>query len=65
MANSYEPKTNTEAKASIQAHLDRIVDDFSNSLRICNEAAESLMAGSERKHNEAKRLKMKPTRSDL
>lgn len=65
MANSHEPKTNTEARASIQAHLDRIVDDFSNSLRMCNKAVESLMAGSEQKYNQANTWKVKPTRSDL
>lgn len=65
MANSYEPKTNTEARASIQAHLDKIVDDFSKSLRMCNEAAEFLLAGSEQKRNEVKTLKLKPTRPNL
>ena len=65
MANSYEPKTNAEARASIQAHLDRIVDDFSKSLRMCNEAAEFLLAGSEQKRNEVETLKLKQTRFDL
>jgi hypothetical protein len=46
MASIYEPRTDAEAKATIQAELDKIMERFSNSLSRCHEAAEFLMSGS-------------------
>jgi len=65
MANIHEPKTNTEAKATIQAELDKIMEDFSRSISRCHETAEFLMSGSERQHNGAKKLKLRTGCSDL
>jgi hypothetical protein len=65
MANTYGPKTNVEVKATIQAEFDRIVEDFSKSLRRCRKAAEFLMSGSERQYNVAKKLNLRPGCSDL
>ena len=65
MANTYGPKTNVEVKATIQAVLDKIMEDFSNSLSRCHEAAKFLMSGSERQYNGAKKLKLRPGCSDL
>lgn len=49
----FRPKTVVEAKSTIQAELDRIADEFSESLRTCRHAAEFLMNGPERPCNEA------------
>jgi hypothetical protein len=65
MANTYGTKTNVEVKATIQAVLDKIMVDFSNSLSRCHEAAEFLMSGSERQYNGAKKLELRPGGSDL
>jgi hypothetical protein len=65
MTNTHESKTNVEAKATIQAELDKIMEDFSKSISKCHETAEFLMSGSERQHNGAKKLKLRPGCSDL
>jgi hypothetical protein len=65
MTNTHESKTNVEAKATIQAELDKIMEDFSRSISRCHETAEFLMSGSERQHNGATKLKLRPGCSDL
>jgi hypothetical protein len=65
MVNTYGPGTVGEAKATIQAELDRIAKDFSKSLRECREAAGFLMIGSQRQCGEAKKPKAKPGCFDL
>ncbi len=65
MANVYEPRTNADAKATIEAELDKIMEDFSNSINRCQEAAEVLMSGSDWPCNRATKLKLKLGRSDL
>jgi hypothetical protein len=49
MVSTNDPKTTFEAKASIQAELDRIAGDFLKSLRKGNAAVEILMMGMDQK----------------
>jgi len=65
MANIYEPRTNAEAKATIQAELDKIMEDFSNSISRCQEATQFLMSGSDRQYNGATKLNLRAGCSDL
>ncbi len=59
MANIYKTRTNAKAKATIQAELDKIMEDFSNSISRCQKAAAFLMRGSKRQYNRAtKRLRL-------
>jgi len=44
MANTYEPRTTADAKATIQAELNKIMEDFNNSISRCLEAAEFLIS---------------------
>ena len=50
MVNTFDPRTNSEAKAFIEAELDGIVANFEKSLRRCNNAAEILMMGADREY---------------
>ncbi len=65
MANIYEPRTNADAKATIQAELDKIMEDFSISISRCQEAAEFLMSGSDWQCSGSTKLKLKLGRFDL
>jgi hypothetical protein len=47
MVNTFDPRTNSEAKAFIEAELDSIVENFEKSLQTCNEAAGILMTRTE------------------
>lgn len=53
MVNTFDPNTSSEAKASIRAELDGIVEDFGKLLRSCNEAVELFMTekGHENRHS--------------
>ena len=48
--NTFVPRTNSDAKAFIEAELDSIVANFEKSLRRCNKAAEILMMGANREY---------------
>ena len=56
---------NSEAKAFIEAELDRIVKNFEKSLRKCNKAAEILVMGTEQKPTHCKNSEHTFTRSRL
>jgi hypothetical protein len=59
MVNALDPRTNSEAKAFIEAELDRIVANFEKSLRSCNKAAEILMMGVDRKYKHPRNSSLK------
>lgn len=52
--NTFGPKTNSDAKAFIEAELDSVVANFEESLRRCNKAAELLMMGADREYKRPK-----------
>jgi hypothetical protein len=65
MANTYGPRSVGDAKATIQAELDRIAKEFSQSVRKCRQAAAVLMAGSQRQYGEIEKFTVKPARFNL
>lgn len=52
--NTFGPKTDSDAKAFIEAELDSIVANFEESLRRCNRVAELLMMAADRKYKRPK-----------
>ena len=59
MVNTFDPRSNSEAKAFIEAELDSIVANFEKSLQKCNKAAEILMMGTERGYKSCKNYSLK------
>ena len=64
MVNTFDPRSNSEAKAFIEAELDSIVENFEKSLRKCNKAAELLMMGTEREYKPRKNSPLEQNCSD-
>ena len=56
--NTFGPKTNSDAKAFIEAELDSIVANFEESLRRCNKAAELLMTAVDGNTNGPRALRL-------
>jgi len=45
MMNTFDPDASSVARATINAEIDRIVENFGKSLQSCNKAAELLITG--------------------